>query len=130
MSLFLYQGESEPQMPTKRWVRSVGAKKVRIGNGTAWRPVASESVEHLEKLTSSYTGAGADVHGPVQYTGSTTHLPGYEHDMNPLIESKPGVAIQMTPMQSPNPMPQHGGFQQGHVQQGYQYGQHHVAAQQ
>jgi hypothetical protein len=138
MSLFLYPGECEPQTSTSRWVRGVGGKKVHIGAKNGWRVVASERVEHPEKLSNTAFG-----HGEAVYTGNAnaTNLPGYENDMDPLIasEAKPhsGMAIQMTPLGSPMPGAQ-GGFQQQQQhqnqmppqqQQQYHYGQHHVVSQ-
>ena len=55
---------------------------------------------------SSVGGVSPHGHGAVQYTNtyshSTTNLPGYENDDDPLIESKIGIGIQMTPMRSPS----------------------------
>jgi hypothetical protein len=135
MSMLVYPGESEPQTATRTWARGVGAKRIRVGNSSAWRPVAVDPLPYPGKMNgpghavSMYTGDGS-MHG------SVSNLHGYENDMAPLIGTKPGFGstIQMTPMQSPNPYPapQHGGFQQEPQlqQQKYGYEQHHFASQQ
>ncbi len=126
---FVYAGESEPQVSTSRWKAGTGARKVRMGERTGWRPVAVERVQFPEKLNGHgpvmYTGAGAE---PMH--GSTSCSPGYANDTVPLIagEGKPviGASIQMTPLQSyASPVPTQGGLQQQQYmpQQGYQYGQ-------
>ncbi|RMZ86686.1 hypothetical protein DV736_g6090, partial [Chaetothyriales sp. CBS 134916] len=89
LTMFLYPGECEPQQRTRTWVRSAGAKTIRIGR-PSWIPQATGTVVH--------PGRKIRVNG-----GSGPH--GYEHDQAPLID-KPGAAIQMTPVHSPSLGPQ------------------------
>lgn len=98
LSLFLYPGECEPQTSSKRWVRGVGAKKVRIGKPT-WIPQASQPVLYPEKVSHAH-GTGYPVGGG--------GLAGYENDVEPLIDHKTGTVIQMTPISSPMPPGQQG----------------------
>lgn len=90
LSLFLYPGESEPQISTRRWVRGVGTKNIRIDK-PIWMPYATQTLLYPEKVNTI-----ADVNG---FGGAH----GYDNDDQPLIDQKTGVAIQLTPIGSPMP---------------------------
>ncbi|KIX09482.1 uncharacterized protein Z518_00562 [Rhinocladiella mackenziei CBS 650.93] len=130
LAAFLYPGESEPQAPTRSWVRGAGGKKIRIGKPN-WIPHATQPTLYPEKTShTAYPGA--------QGGG----LAGYESDADPLIDQKIGTAIQLTPLSSPMPPAQQGfgttGVQENkHEYGGYQphqgylaqFGGNHVAGQ-
>lgn len=136
LTLLTYPGECETQTPTSRWVRGVGAKKIRIG-----RPLYVPNATQSLLYPGNFHSAG---HGVAQQGGFN----GYETDVDPLIDQKTGMAIQLTPMSSPMPpRPPQGGLGgadhhavQGQAQaqeyyypphQGYlaQFGSNHVAGQ-